>query len=251
MKNEIQHTDPLLSLKEFTAARIAIGRVGTSIPLKESLEFKLAHAHARDAVYSVLDSDGLLTKLREFNLPVLHLHSKAAGRHKYLKRPDLGRQLDEESAQQLIEYSSGYDVAIIIADGLSAAAVNENAFALLQLLLPMLSSAKLNIAPLCLAEQARVAIGDDIGYGLKAKFSIILIGERPGLSAADSMGAYLTYNPRPGLTDESRNCISNIRPQGLTHKPAANKMFYLIIEAFKRKLSGVELKDNAGLITGH
>jgi ethanolamine ammonia-lyase small subunit len=244
---EITRTDPLLSLREFTAARIAIGRVGNSIPIKQSLEFKLAHAHARDAVYSVLDTEGLLSSLKVFNLPILHLHSKARTRHKYLKRPDLGRQLNEESEEQLKDYRAGADIAIIIADGLSATAVNENAFGLLEILIPMLSAAKLKLAPLCIVEQARVAIGDDIGHGLNAKFSILLIGERPGLSSADSMGAYLTYDPQPGLTDESRNCISNIRPQSLTNKPAADKIFYLVNEAFKRKLSGVGLKDNWSL----
>jgi ethanolamine ammonia-lyase small subunit len=241
-------TDPLISLKEFTAARIAIGRVGTSIPLKEFQEFKLAHAHARDAVYSVLDIEGISNNLKVFKVPVLHLHSTAASRHKYLTRPDLGRQLDEESTVQLKDFSANADIAIIIADGLSATAVNENAFSLLEILIPMLLDAKLKLAPLCLVEQGRVAIGDDIAYGLNAKFSIVLIGERPGLSSADSMGAYLTYNPRPGLTDESRNCVSNIRQQGLTPKPAADKIFYLINEAFKRKVSGVTLKDNAGLL---
>ncbi len=251
MKDEIINTDPLSLLKSFTAARIAIGRVGNSIPLKQSLEFKLAHAHARDAVYSVLDTEGLLNNLNVFNLPVLHLHSKAQTRHKYLKRPDYGRQLNDESTEQLKDYNgTGYDVVVIIADGLSATAVNENAFDLVEILIPMLLGAKLKPGPICLVEQGRVAIGDDIGYGLNAKFSILLIGERPGLSSADSIGAYLTYNPRPGLTDESRNCISNIRPQGLTSKPAADKIFYLINEAFRRKLSGVGLKDNAGEI-GH
>ena len=244
MDKHLINPDPLSSLKEFTAARIAIGRTGTSIPIKETLQFKLAHAHARDAVYSVLDTEGLLNSLKIFNLPLLHLHSKAASRHKYLKRPDHGRQLDEESEEQLKEHSSRYDISIIVADGLSAEAVNQNAFDLLKILVPKLQSAELEIAPLCLVEQGRVAVGDDIGFGLNAKLSIILIGERPGLSAADSMGAYLTYDPRPGLTDESRNCISNIRPQGLKAKPAADKIFYLVIEAFKRKLSGVGLKDD-------
>lgn len=248
---EINRPDPLSSLREFTAARIAIGRVGNSIPVKQSLEFKLAHAHARDAVYSALDIEGLLSSLKVFNLPVLRLHSNAQTRHKYLKRPDLGRQLNEGSEEHLKDYNTGTDIAIIIADGLSATAVNENAIGLLEILIPMLSAAKLKLAPLCLVEQGRVAIGDDIGHGLNAKFSILLIGERPGLSSADSMGAYLTYNPQPGLTDESRNCISNIRPQGLTNKPAADKIFYLVKEAFRRKLSGVGLKDNWSLVIGH
>jgi ethanolamine ammonia-lyase small subunit len=248
MEDELQPTNPLTPLKAFTAARIAIGRVGTSIPLKQSLQFNLAHAHARDAVYSILDVDRLFAALNVFELPVSHLHSKAQTRHKYLKRPDLGRQLDEDSAQHLTGYA-GYDVAIIIADGLSAAAVNENALGLLNLLVPKILSAGLKIAPICLVEQGRVAIGDDIAHGLNAKFSIVLIGERPGLSSADSMGAYLTYNPRPGLTDESRNCVSNIRPHGLKYKPAAEKIFYLVTEAFKRKLSGVGLTDKAGLVS--
>lgn len=248
MKKELEPINPLAALKEFTAARIALGRVGASIPLKQSLEFKLAHAHARDAVYSTLRVDELTTKLSLFNLPVLHLHSKALTRHKYLKRPDLGRRLDENSSAILSDYNSGADVAILIADGLSAEAVNENASCLLEILLPMLISAGLSVAPICLVEQGRVAIGDDVGFLLNAKLSVVLIGERPGLSAADSMGAYLTYNPRPGLTDESRNCISNIRPEGLIYQAAAEKIFYLITESFRRRISGVDLKDNTGLI---
>jgi len=244
MDKHLINPDPIASLKKFTAARIAIGRAGTSIPIKETLQFKLAHAHARDAVYSVLATEALFNSLKALNLPLLHLHSQAASRHKYLKRPDHGRQLDEASGEQLKAHCAGYDLAIIIADGLSAEAVNENAFDLLKILVPKLQSAKLKIAPLCLVEQGRVAVGDDIGSGLNAKLSIILIGERPGLSAADSMGAYLTYDPKPGLTDESRNCISNIRPQGLKASPAADKIFYLVMEAFKRKLSGVGLKDD-------
>jgi ethanolamine ammonia-lyase small subunit len=240
--------DPLNPLKEFTAARIAIGRTGTSIPTKRSLEFNLAHAHARDAVYSVLDTGGLLDQLDLFNLPVLLLQSKVHNRQQYLQRPDQGRQLNAASAAQLKDHQGKYDVAIMIADGLSASAVNDHAALLLKSLVPLLLSAKITIAPICLIEQGRVAIGDETGAILNAKLSIMLIGERPGLSAADSMGAYLTYQPKPGLTDESRNCISNIRQQGLKHKAAASKIFYLVQESLKRKLSGVELKDNAGLI---
>jgi ethanolamine ammonia-lyase small subunit len=248
MAKEIIKTDPLLSLREFTAARIAIGRVGTSIPIKQSLEFKLAHAHARDAVYSALDVEGLSNNLKTFNLPVIHLHSKATDRANYLQRPDHGRKLNEHSVGLLKDNRGIADIAIIIADGLSATAVNENAFNLLQLLIPMLTAAGLTTAPVCLVEQARVAIGDDIAYRLGTKLSLVLVGERPGLSSADSMGAYMTYNPKPNLTNEMRNCISNIRPEGLTYKPAADKIFYLVQEAFKRKLSGVNLKDNAGLL---
>lgn len=249
MKRNIpQEIEPLKALQEFTSARIAIGRVGTSIPLKQSLEFKLAHAHARDAVYSELDLAKLTNSLMHFELLVLHLHSRITDRRQYLQRPDLGRRLNDASLNELNAYSAKSDIAIMIVDGLSATAVNENAVGLLDALIPLLVADGLKLAPISLVEQGRVAIGDDIGYGLKAKLSLILIGERPGLSAADSLGAYLTYNPKPGLTDESRNCVSNIRPKGLTYKKAAKKIFYLINEAFKRKLSGVELKDNAGLI---
>lgn len=253
MKRNIpQEIEPLKALQEFTSARIAIGRVGTSIPLKQSLDFKLAHAHARDAVYSALDIDHLTESLRRFELPVLHLHSQITDRRQYLQRPDLGRKLDEASLHHLKNITTiSSDVAIIIADGLSAMAISENTLGLLKELIPLLTASGYKLAPITLVEQGRVAISDDIGHGLKAKLSLMLIGERPGLSSADSLGVYLTYKPRPGLTDEMRNCVSNIRPKGLSYKKAAKKIFYLINEAFTRKLSGVELKDNAGLLDGH
>ena len=240
--------DFLGPLKEFTAARIGLGRAGASIPIKQSLAFNLAHAHARDAVYSELDLDKLSEELKQFDLPVLQLHSLAAYREQYLQRPDLGRQLDDDAVAQLFDYSTNCDIVIAIADGLSATAVNHHALSLLKVLIPQLLAAGLNVSPICLVKQGRVAIADDIGLHMKAKLSLILIGERPGLSAADSMGAYLTFDPRPGLTDESRNCISNIRPHGLNFKQASKKIFYLIQESLKRKLSGVALKDNAGLL---
>ena len=241
--------DPLGPLKEFTAARIGLGRAGASIPTKQSLAFNLAHAHARDAVYSELAIEKLFEELQQFGLHVLKLHSKAAYREQYLQRPDLGRQLNEESTELINDYKGkDYDVVIVIADGLSATAVNDNAVGLLRTLIPQLQAAELDLASLCLVKQGRVAIADDIGIQINAKLSIILIGERPGLSAADSMGAYLTYDPKPGLTDESRNCISNIRTHGLSFKQASKKIFYLVQEAFRRKLSGVGLKDNAGLL---
>jgi ethanolamine ammonia-lyase small subunit len=250
IKGLTTHDSPLNPLKEFTAARVGIGRTGTSIPTKQSLAFKLAHAHARDAVYSVLDIDGLSNDIKQFNLPVIILHSKAGNRAEYLQRPDLGRKLKKSSANQLKEYAGDYDVSIIIADGLSAAAINENVIGLLNHLIPLFTAANLKLAPVCFVEQGRVAVSDKAAHLLNAKLSVILIGERPGLSSADSIGAYLTYGPKPGLTDESRNCISNIRPQGLMFKPAADKIFYLIQEAFRMKLTGIGLKDNQGLI-GH
>jgi ethanolamine ammonia-lyase small subunit len=247
-KDEIKQTDQWHSLQEFTAARIAIGRVGNSIPLDQSLQLKLAHAHARDAIYSVLDSDALMNGLQHLHIPLLKVHSNAESREQYLQRPDLGRQLHEASIQTLHVYAAPADVCIIIADGLSAHAVNSNAIPLIKALVPLFKVMKYKLSPIILAGQARVALADPIAFALQAKLSIILIGERPGLSAADSVGAYLTYNPQPGLTDESRNCVSNIRAQGLTFDKAANKIFYLVQEAFRLKLSGVNLKDNAGLL---
>jgi ethanolamine ammonia-lyase small subunit len=244
----IKVNDPWESLKKFTPARIAMGRVGTSIPLKQALELKLAHAHARDAVYSILNTENLINGLQLFNMPVVKLHSKAESRQQYLQRPDLGRLLNEASADIIKDNTADYDINIIIADGLSADAINNNIIHLLHPLITLFKASKQKLSPLCIAEQARVALGDPIANGLHAKLSIMLIGERPGLSAADSIGAYITYNPKPGLTDESRNCVSNIRQQGLSFNLAAEKIFFLVQESFKRKLSGVKLKDDAGLL---
>jgi ethanolamine ammonia-lyase small subunit len=171
--------DPLSFLKAFTRARIAIGSTGTSIPTKQSLQFKLAHAHARDAVYSAMDSEQLAENLMQFNLPVLQLHSRAESRAQYLQRPDMGRLLDEYSINRLTDQITGDDVVIIIADGLSAMAIHENVLALLQLLVPKLLAAKLKVGPLCLVQQGRVAIGDPIADALNAKLSIVLIGRTP------------------------------------------------------------------------
>ncbi|MCF6404562.1 ethanolamine ammonia-lyase subunit EutC [Chitinophaga filiformis] len=252
MNKELQHQhliqeDPWSSLKAFTAARIALGRTGTAIPLREVLSFKLAHAHARDAVYSRLDITLLMEQLQPFHTGTLLLHSSAADRQEYLQRPDKGRRLDAESIKTLRTLPVALlqkDVAIIIADGLSATAMNIHTLPLLTQLLPMLKAAGISTGPICLAEQGRVAIGDEIGELLKAKMTLVLIGERPGLSAADSMGAYLTFNPRVGNTDESRNCISNIRQEGLQYAVAAGKICYLLQEAMRLQLSGVGLKDN-------
>jgi ethanolamine ammonia-lyase small subunit len=244
IKSQFEHDHHLDALKEFTAARIGIGRTGVSIPIKQALALRLAHAHARDAVYSHLDVGKLDVELKQFNLPILHLHSKAGYREQYLQRPDKGRKLKRSSANHAAELAGDYDVVIMIADGLSATAVNEHTPGLLQQLIPLFITSKYKIAPLCLVQQARVAVGDKIGHLLGAKLSIMLIGERPGLSSADSVGAYLTYQPQPGLTDESRNCVSNIRPQGLPFRAAAEKIFYLVQEAFRLKLTGVGLKDD-------
>jgi ethanolamine ammonia-lyase small subunit len=241
--------DPWAGLRAFTAARIALGRSGTSVPLREALAFRLAHAHARDAVYSTLASEQLGQALSELNLPIGHVQSQATTRQQYLQRPDLGRQLAEASRTELAGLATAAcDVALVLADGLSATASNTHAQPLLRHLVPMLRQAGLRLAPLVLAEQARVALGDEVGQLLRARLVLVLIGERPGLSAPDSLGAYFTYGPRPGLTDEARNCVSNIRPAGLGYEAAADKLFFLLSEALRRQLSGVALKDESGLL---
>lgn len=232
------------SLKAFTNARIALGRTGVATPLKEVLDFRMCHAHARDAVYSILKVDELTASLQQFQMPIITVNSKANDRTAYLQRPDLGRKLNDASANNLKnETSHSADVAIIIADGLSATAINEHAVHVVKKLIPLLKQSVLTIAPLVIAEQARVAIADEIGSILQARLSLILIGERPGLSSPDSMGAYITYQPSPGKTDESRNCISNIRPEGLGYDLAAAKIAKLIKVSLLLKLSGIRLKD--------
>lgn len=241
--------DPWSPLKKFTQARIALGRTGCSLPTHQQLNLNMAHAHARDAVYAELANDTLEEQLHKFRLVILHLKSMANHRGLYLQRPDLGRRLHPASAEQLPSFGEyPADVAILIADGLSATGINAHSPALVAELLPLLLNSGLTIAPICLVKQGRVAIADDIGHALKVKMTIILIGERPGMSSADSVGAYLTYNPMPGLTDDSRNCISNIRPGGLSFKQAAAKIHFLVMESFRLKLSGVGVKDGTGLV---
>jgi ethanolamine ammonia-lyase small subunit len=244
-KKHSVNADAWAVLKKFTNARIALGRTGISVPSKEMLEFKMDHAHARDAVFSLLDTNTLLRQLKDFNLPVYLLKSKATDKHSYLRRPDLGRSLHEDAIEQLSALKDlQYDICIILSDGLSATAINHHAITILQSLIPALRTMKLNIAPLCLIERGRVAIADETASWLNAKLSLLLIGERPGLSSPDSLGVYITYDPQIGLTDESRNCISNIRPEGLQYKAAVDKMLYLVKEAFRLKLSGTGLKEN-------
>jgi ethanolamine ammonia-lyase small subunit len=243
--------DPWVSLKAFTAARIALGRTGTSVPVQESLAFKLAHAHARDAVYSTLAIEELLTELQQLQGEIYQVTSQAKNRQEYLQRPDWGRRLAESSRALLAEQAptEAYDIALVLADGLSATAINTHALPLLHLLLPQLRQAGFYLAPIILAEQARVALGDEVAELLRARLVLVLIGERPGLSAPHSLGAYFTYAPRTGLTDEARNCISNIRPEGLPYSQAAAKLSFLLQESLRLKISGVGLKDQSDLLS--
>jgi len=248
--------DPWSKLKQFTSARIALGRSGISIPTHEQLKFQLAHAQARDAVHYQLDVPKFCFDLRQtfssINLQCFALHSAAIDRSMYLKRPDYGKKLNAVSRDLLLDQSKDtkrapntfdYDIAFVIIDGLSALAIEKNALRFLQVAYSDLETEKFRIAPFCVVEQGRVAIGDEIGELLRAKLVIVLIGERPGLSSPDSMGIYLTWHPKVGLTDESRNCISNIRNGGLSDAAASMKLRYLVTEAHKRSLSGVALKD--------
>jgi ethanolamine ammonia-lyase small subunit len=241
-----EKNSPWAALKRFTDARIALGRAGAAIPTRELLAFQLAHAQARDAVHARLDFSQLADEISALHPAPLILRSEVAERGEYLRRPDLGRRLHESSRAALQNAASvqGCDLAIVIADGLSASAVTANAVSFLRAFLPLAAAQPLTLAPVCLVGQGRVAIGDEIGFLLNARAVVVLIGERPGLSSPDSLGAYLTYDPRPGLTDERRNCISNIRAAGLVPDQAAAKLHYLVTESLRRQISGVDLKDD-------
>lgn len=244
--------DDLRALRDITAARIGLPRAGSSIATPEMLAFDLDHARARDAVHLPFEIDKLMTGLRERGLAPLAVHSAAHNRATYLQRPDLGRRLSGDSRQallQLVGTGSRPDLALVIGDGLSTAAIHANALPLLDALLPLCIRRGWRLAPPVVANQARVALADEIGECLQARLAIILIGERPGLSAADSLGIYLTYGPRVGRTDAERNCISNIRHGGLSHVEAASLLVRLASMALQRGLTGVALKDDRQLIT--
>jgi len=241
-------TNPWSKLRQYTPARIALGRSGTSLPTGPHLEFQLAHARARNAVHHEMDMAALEAALQARGHATLVLHSAAGNRPVYLQRPDKGRRLDDasrEALQRAPRPTAPYDVVFVIGDGLSSFAIEENAAPFLDVMVPPLVAAGWNIAPLVLVKEARVAVGDEVGELLGAGMVVVLIGERPGLSSPDSMGLYMTLKPRVGLTDESRNCISNVRREGLSYEGAAHKLLYLMTEARRRGLSGVHLKDEA------
>ena len=242
--------DPWSDLRSLTSARIALGRAGGSLPTAELLGFSAAHAAARDAVWAELDLDRLEADLAPLELPVLRVVSSAPDRATYLRRPDLGRRLEEASATRLTQAAppGGCDVAVIIGDGLSAIAAQAHAPALALDLVARLGARGLRPGPLSLVRQARVAVEDPIGAALGARAAIILLGERPGLGSPDNLGAYLVFGPRPGRTDAQRNCVSGIRPEGLAVPAAAELLAWLVGEALRRGLSGVELKDDRGLL---
>ncbi|MFW0756094.1 ethanolamine ammonia-lyase subunit EutC [Pseudomonas sp. H11T01] len=245
--------NPWLALRRLTPARIALGRTGTSMPTSAQLDFQYAHAQARDAVHLPFDHAGLSTQLAEGGRDSLLLHSAATDRNSYLQRPDLGRRLSDDSAQKLRDYAvahpGGVDLAVVVADGLSALAVHRHTLPFLARMEEQALAEGWSLSPVVLVEQGRVAVADEIGELLSAKMVVILIGERPGLSSPDSLGLYFTYNPKVGLTDAYRNCISNVRLEGLSYGMAAHRLLYLMREACRRQLSGVNLKDEAQVQT--
>jgi len=237
--------DPWGDLKRFTRARIALGRVGSSLPTKEILNFGMSHAMAKDAVHLALDVDALKLQIESLDCDVISLHSRAPDRASYLLRPDWGRRLNDQSAKLLIDQvEKSIDVLIVIGDGLSSLAVQRHAAPMLNAILQSIPS-HWKIGPVVIASQSRVALADEAGSLMKAQMVILLIGERPGLSSPDSLGIYLTYQPRVGCSDADRNCISNVRPEGLCYESAARKLIWLAKESLRLKLSGVALKDES------
>ncbi len=238
--------DPWAFLSAHTPARIGLGRAGMALPTREVLGLALAHARARDAVLGRPDRDRLISAVAGLGLDVTAVDSQAVDRPTYLARPDLGRKLSADSVASLAARPQApSDLAIIVADGLSSAAIDRHALPLLAEFLPHVRQLGLKLAPVTVAMGARVALGDDIASRLGAKCVAVLIGERPGLSSPDSLGIYLTYDPRPGRTDAERNCISNVRPRGLEPKLAAARLAWLVAAALSRRLTGVGLKDES------
>jgi ethanolamine ammonia-lyase small subunit len=240
---ELPENDPWRGLRRSTPARIGLGRAGDAMPLDAVLDFQLAHARARDAVHTPLDIAALTAGLE--GLPWTEIRSQAPDRGTYLRRPDLGRRLDPAGLEQLP--AGEWDAVFVLADGLSATAVQHHAVPLLKAVLAKLPGWR--VAPVVIASQSRVALGDEVGGALGATLCAMLIGERPGLSVADSLGVYLTYGPRLGRRDSERNCISNIHPSGgLTYEMAATKLAWLMVEARQRRLTGVDLKDDVAIL---
>jgi ethanolamine ammonia-lyase small subunit len=233
-------------LSGLTPARVALGRTGASLTTEEVLRFQLAHAEARDAVHVPLGSEALAAGIMALGCDVVQVATPATRREVYLRRPDLGRRLEAESASRLDKLrGEGFDIAVVVADGLSSRAVTNNAVPLLSRLIPKLADTVFTLAPVAVAEGARVALGDEIAERLGARLALVLIGERPGLSSPDSLGAYLTYAPRPGVTDAERNCVSNIRAGGLNVEVASSKLAWLVNRALAAGISGVQLKDES------
>jgi ethanolamine ammonia-lyase small subunit len=238
---------PLRDLRDLTPARVGLGRAGASLPTQALLAFTLDHARARDAVHAAFDVAAITQGLGDLGLEALNVASRAGDRKDYLRRPDLGRRLDPVSHDRLASHSGGSgQLTIVIGDGLSPSAVNAHAIELVRSLVPRLAADGIAIGHAVVASGVRVALGDEIGAILGARMIVMLIGERPGLSAPDSLGAYLTFGPRAGLTDAERNCVSNIHGAGLGYDEAAFRIAWLVREGLAREITGVALKDESG-----
>lgn len=234
------------ALADLTPARVALGRAGPSLPTREVLRLALDHARARDAVHLPFDADGVAAEIEALGLATVEVSSQALDRAAYLRRPDLGRRLAEESRRRLTAIGGEpRGVTVVVADGLSSAAVHAHAAPLLAELASRLPAPAAISPPVVVARGARVALGDEIGGLLGARLVVVLVGERPGLSSPDSLGAYLTYQPRVGRTDAERNCVSNIRPAGLSYDEAAHRIAWLVGAALDGGRTGVALKDES------
>lgn len=249
--SSLAHSSLATRLRALTPARVGLGRTGVSQQTSDLLQFQQAHAQARDSVHARLDSSTLSASLAAISgSSVLRLQSAAPDRTTYLQRPDLGRKLDESSRASLAVYAhlqqSPCDLVVVVADGLSALAVERHVPPLLEEWLPQLEA--MHLAPICIVEQGRVAIADEIGAALNAQMAVIFIGERPGLSSPDSLGAYITWQPQTGRTDAQRNCISNIRAEGLSYAQAAEQLNFYLVQARLRRLTGVALKFDSNLL---
>lgn len=251
MSTDIITPDPWGELRVHTPARVALGRSGVSLPTPELLRFGYAHALARDAVHLPLDVPALCEQLQAAGWPVLTVHSAAPDRATYLLRPDLGRRLSEASItalQSQADEAASCDIQLVVADGLSSLAISRHALPLIEQIRAQ-APAGWRFGPTVVAQQARVALGDPVGELMRARLVVVLIGERPGLSSPDSLGLYLTWAPRSGCHDAQRNCISNVRPEGLGYAQAARKLLWLCGEAQRLQLTGVQLKDRSDVPT--
>jgi ethanolamine ammonia-lyase small subunit len=245
----VTEIDPWTRWRGLTPARIGLGQAGSSIPTRAHLAFQLAHARARDAVHEHLDTAEVAGRIRALGLQPLALASAAPDRPTFLQRPHLGRRLSPESRERLAGDGGGpVDLSIVVADGLSARAAADHAPAVLAVLVPRLVADGWRLGPVAVVEQGRVAIGDEIGALCGASLAAVLLGERPGLSSPDSLGIYVTWAPAVGRRDAERNCISNVRPEGLPPELAADRLHFLLTEARRRRLTGVGLKDDSRLL---
>lgn len=247
----VSRPDSWAALRQFTRARIALGRTGASWRTETLLDFRLAHAQARDAVCKPFDPDCVERQLRELGCETVRLSTEAQSHAVFLKRPDLGRKLSPESRQLLIQNAAAWsqrNLAVIVSEGLSGLAAETQAAPTLARLLPLLTQAGWTLCPIFVVPYARVKLQDEIGGLLKTRHALAMLGERPGLGSPDSLGAYLTYEPGPNKTDADRNCVSNIRPQGLPPEEAARKLAQLLLRSDAQRCSGIKLKEDAAPI---